>query len=202
MAHTDTKDTPTPQVDEGVAKKTKATSKKSAGKNPKPLTLKDAVEAEKLLERKATRKSRATHAYKIPVEPEVAATLSALAQASGFSIRQLYRIAISHLIKVYSPHYGLPEWHAPEVKMPPPMLATKAVQQEAATPMPAPFFPANGFPRPGSTDPYKTPEGYPPPPHIRWGTVHLEDEATQQPLTPYSSGELNGIPYEEVPFKF
>lgn len=208
MAHTEDKDTPTPQVDEGSVAKAKPQSQKSAGKKSKPFSLQEAMQAKERLERKASRKSRATHAYKITVEPEVAETLATLSRVSGFSIRQLYRIAIAHLINEYAYHYGLQQWFAPEVTLPPPTLSSTIPQ---AAPMQSPYFPSGGYPTPGepvTPPPYPqqvqpaqhVPQGYPLPQH-----VHEQPYIPNVPVQPSAyrpPTEINGIPFEAVPFKF
>ncbi|ETD73092.1 hypothetical protein V757_00355 [Pelistega indica] len=151
-----------------------------------------------------------THEYKVTVEKEVGNTLSELSEASGFSVRQLTRIALSHLIKIYAPHYGLENWAAPEVRLPPPVLSPNQTQTvvQPYTPQPQALPPNQPLPW-TPPQPAKSPYSRPDP----FGN-HIVTPYTMQPdVTPPtpmwqiedagavpSNGMLYGIPYEETKF--
>lgn len=231
MTQSDITQTPTPQVDEGTPVKSKSVKRKTVAKKSQPRTL---ASMARQIQRDATKaakaaKPRATHNYKIPVEPDVAKTLSALSAMSGYPIRYLHRIALANLISVYAPYYGLENWAAPEVRLPPPPLPTAApvVAPEPFVyqpPQPNPYQPPH--PQQPYTNP-NVPHVLPNPPmwkpNPQWPDplaktwLNSEQQSLhqqpfpapptpplQQPqLTPYQSeyGEIDGIPSETVPFR-
>ncbi|WP_147628821.1 hypothetical protein [Pelistega indica] len=98
----------------------------------------------------AKRASR-KHVYKLPLEVEVAQTLSKLSDTSGYPVRVIMRLAIDHLINVWAPHYGIDNAVTTGVKLPPTQLVTERAIQ--AQPIQNPF--SNPFQTSPSTPPYK-----------------------------------------------